>query len=387
LLAPDPLTVLGRMISDQLRLTRISPYQYGGGAGREAMFFGRGQLIAHVMNREPANYLVVGGRQLGKSSLLKALDRRYRPRRDVDCHYLYLSDEALLPRLARELGLAMDMGLDGLIRHLTVESSGPRRLFLIDEADAFVAAEAETGYATLRRLRSLSEEGLAHFILAGFWELYRHVALDYQSPLKNFGEVLAVGGLEADACRALATEPMSRMGLGFAEDRALERLLSTTGQRANLISITCNEILKGLGDPKRAKQGRRINGEDVAKALASQAIRAALDGWEASISADDAEARLGRMVVYATVEGDGFDLSSLAEALEAVGARDAQGQPIRTRDLETVLEILSLAYLIEEQNSRYRYRVPLFRERMLARAPGRLLADELLFAGGGDGLA
>jgi len=70
-----------------------------------------------------------------------------------------------------------------------------------------------------------------------------------------------------------------------------------------------------------------------------------------------------------------------------VGGRDAQGQPIRTRDLETVLEMLSLAYLIEEQNGRYRYRVPLFRERMLARAPGRLLADELLFAGGGDGLA
>ncbi|VFM98038.1 MAG: hypothetical protein BECKG1743D_GA0114223_104522 [Candidatus Kentron sp. G] len=54
LLSPDPVTVLARLISAQIRLTRISPYRTGGGAGRESMFFGRGQLIAHVMNREPA---------------------------------------------------------------------------------------------------------------------------------------------------------------------------------------------------------------------------------------------------------------------------------------------------------------------------------------------
>jgi predicted AAA+ superfamily ATPase len=35
------------------------------------MFFGRASLIAQVMGRDPANYLIVGGRQVGKSSLLK----------------------------------------------------------------------------------------------------------------------------------------------------------------------------------------------------------------------------------------------------------------------------------------------------------------------------
>jgi len=67
---------LANLLASQLTLTQLSPYQLGGGVNREAIFFGRQEIIAHIINRDPANYLVVGGRQLGKSSLLKALGRR-----------------------------------------------------------------------------------------------------------------------------------------------------------------------------------------------------------------------------------------------------------------------------------------------------------------------
>nr|VFJ55188.1 MAG: hypothetical protein BECKFW1821A_GA0114235_105216 [Candidatus Kentron sp. FW] len=372
LLSPDPVDAFSRIISAQIRLTRISPYQTGGGARRESMFFGRGQLIAHVMNRDLTNYLVVGGRQLGKSSLLQALARRYRDHPGVDCYYLGLHDATLVPYLARELGLAADTDLEALIAHLGQGEAGHRALFLIDEADEFVAAEVARGYATLRKFRSLSEEGRAYFVLAGFWELYRHVALDYQSPLKNFGEVLQVEALEPEACRSLATEPMARMGIGYREEAVLARLLEATGGRANLISIACNEILKKLGALKAEERRRHIDEEDVREALASRNMHMALDGWENAISDDPSEARLGRMVVYATVSAGRFDLGGLAGALEAAGA----GR-IPTRDLEKTLELLSLAYLIGEEDGEYHYRVPLFRERMKKRAPERLLADEV----------
>jgi hypothetical protein len=76
LIGGEALQVLLRLLAAQLRITRISPYQTRGGVTREGAFFGRAQLLARVINREPANYLVVGGRQLGKSSLLKAVQRR-----------------------------------------------------------------------------------------------------------------------------------------------------------------------------------------------------------------------------------------------------------------------------------------------------------------------
>ncbi|MEZ5449872.1 MAG: hypothetical protein R3E89_13165 [Thiolinea sp.] len=61
------------------------------------MFFGRRELIAQITNRDPANYLLVGGRQMGKSTLLKALQRRYADSPNVQCHYLSLSNEILVP--------------------------------------------------------------------------------------------------------------------------------------------------------------------------------------------------------------------------------------------------------------------------------------------------
>jgi len=53
-----------------------------------------------------------------------------------------------------------------------------RVVLLIDEADDFVHADRDKGYATLQTFRAVSEEGRAQFILAGFWSLYKQAALD-----------------------------------------------------------------------------------------------------------------------------------------------------------------------------------------------------------------
>jgi hypothetical protein len=103
--------------------------------------FGQQEIIAHIMNRDPANYLIVSGRQLGKSSLLKALERRYKEQPDVACFYLALSSEVLVPRLASALGLSHGAGLEEIAAY--VANIDGRCLFLIDEADKFVRHELE----------------------------------------------------------------------------------------------------------------------------------------------------------------------------------------------------------------------------------------------------
>ena len=163
LLSPEPEIVLAKILADQLSLTQLSPYQLGGGVNRESVFFGRQEIISHIMNRDPANYLVVSGRQLGKSSLLKALARRYLERPDITCRYLALSSEVLVPRLAAELGLPQETELEKIAAHLA-ERKG-RFLFLIDEADKFVRFERKTDYQILDVLRRMSEEGHCAFII------------------------------------------------------------------------------------------------------------------------------------------------------------------------------------------------------------------------------
>ncbi len=375
LLSPEPVRVLARIIASQVTRTRISPYQTGGGVNRDAVFFGRDDLLVDVLNREPANYLVVGGRQLGKSSLLKAIRRRLADDPRVDARYLVLSGGDLAGSLAHSLGLDRDVGLDAVLEHLG--QSERRILFLIDEADALVREHrralggteggdrpGETGEDLFGRLRSLSEEGRCHFILAGFWDLYEAVALDYRSPLRNFGETLRIGALEEDACVALATVPMAGMGLGYEDGALVEHLVERTGRRANLIAIACDEILKNLDAATRT-----IRATDVEAALASWAIHDALDGWKYLAGED--ESRLDRVVVYATIEGDAF---TLAEVLDTLAGH---GSEIAADRVEHSLKRLELAWVIGSDGEAFSYRVPLFVDRVRGQDPASLLRTEL----------
>ena len=120
----------------------------------------------------------------------------------------------------------------------------------------------------------MSEAGQAQFLLAGFWSLYQHVTLDYQSPLRNFGAVLTVAALEREACLALATRPMARVGIGWADTTLVERLVDSTGQRANLISIVCDELINTIGTSERT-----LSAEHLDRVLDSSRLRNELAGW------------------------------------------------------------------------------------------------------------
>ncbi len=80
LLARHPLDVLAELVAAQVSRTRVSPYQTTRGVEKGALFFGRRRLLADVLNRKPDNYFLVGGRQMGKSSLLKAIELQTRVR-------------------------------------------------------------------------------------------------------------------------------------------------------------------------------------------------------------------------------------------------------------------------------------------------------------------
>ncbi|WP_236199772.1 ATP-binding protein [Pseudomonas pseudonitroreducens] len=345
LLARNAGEVLLRLLAAQLRLTRISPYQTRGGVVRAGSFFGRDQLLARVLNREPANYLVVGGRQLGKSSLLKAVQRRLEDHPQLSCHYISLRDHRLAPRLALQFGLPAESPLESIIQHIATHQAGKRLFLLIDEADLFFRDEAAHGYPQLSTLRALSEEGRCWFMLAGFWDLYATAVLDYQSPLRNFGEVLTIGALERQACRELASVPLARLRLGFASDTLLDDLVDASGQRANLVAILCQECLEALPPGVRV-----IERQQLSAALASQAVQDALAGW-GRLSQDEAACRLDRILVYHTAQ---HGSTSLAGLIGVVGAS------IDAVALKESLARLQLAFVLKRNGDGYEFAVPLF---------------------------
>ncbi|MBL8298928.1 MAG: ATP-binding protein [Rhodanobacteraceae bacterium] len=364
LLARDALPVLLRAMAQQLRLARISPYQTRGGIARASSFFGRASLLARVVQREPQNYLLIGGRQLGKTSLMKAIERRLREHPLIACVYVVLRDHRLLPRLAAQSGLALDSDLETIVAELKRQHAGKRLLLLIDEADPFFRADAARDYAELAAMRALSEEGSCHFLLAGFWDLYAAAALDYQSPLRNFGEVISVGGLEPEACRELASVPLAVLNLRFAEAALVERLVAHSGRRANLVAILCQECLEGLDQGCNV-----IEAVDVDRALASQAVLDALAGW-GRLSHDERASRLDRIVVYRVAAQGHTTLADMVNLLRSHAAIDVE-------TLRRSFSRLQLAYVLEREGEQFRYAVPLFARQFEPAEIPVLLAEEL----------
>ena len=366
LLAPDAETALAETLSGQLSLQQISPYRIGGGVNNESVFFGRRELISQIINRDPANYLMAGGRQVGKSTLLKAIERRYEDNPQVECIYLTLSSEVLVPRLASLLKLERTDSAEVLATQLEdrIRENGQRFVFLIDEADRFISQEKAHDYGILNVFRRLSEEGNCTFILAGFWQLYQHAVLDYQSPIRNFGELLSVGELEKPACIELVTQPMKTMNLSYANESLVEHIVDSCGQRANLIAIACQHIVRNL-PPKQ----RIIEAGDVDKALRSDELRRALSGWVVGETED--EQTYERMVVYATIGMPSFTTGELLELAKR------HGVAIDTLVLDRTLSRLELAFVLGRKDSRWFYRVPLFVDYIAEDSPELKLQTEL----------
>ncbi|MET1076649.1 MAG: ATP-binding protein [Pseudomonas sp.] len=365
LLARKPVEVFLRLLAAQLRLTRISPYQTRGGVARDGAFFGRTQTLARVLNREPSNYLVVGGRQLGKSSLLKAVQRRLQGHPHIVCHYVSLRDHRLAPRLALQFGLPAETPLEQVVTHLGKAHAGKRLFLLIDEADLFFRDEAQQGYRQLSTLRALSEEGRCWFMLAGFWDLYATAVLDYQSPLRNFGEVITIGGLEPEACRELATVPLARLRLAFGDPGLVEQLVQASGQRANLVAIICQECLEAL------KPGERLIGKQhLAQALASHAVQDALAGWGQLVH-DEAASRLDRVIVYYTACHGRTRLADLVLLFEQ--HRITVGVDALKRSLSR----LTLAFVLKREQDLYGFAIPLFVQQFEPGELGLFLHQEL----------
>ncbi len=366
LLSSDPVQTFTGLLAEQLKARQISPYQTRSGVNKDAVFFGRTQILEHIINREPANYLLVGGRQLGKSSLLKYLHRHYQNHPQVQCHYVTLHGDTLQEQLAVTLGLPSESDLDTVLRQVFEVGSGQRRLFLIDQADQFIQSDMKKGYRILNHFRSVSEEGHCHFIIAGFWEVYYASVLDYQSPLKNFGEAITIAELETEACYDLIKKPMKTMNLRYESESLVENVLTATGQRANLIAIVCNEMVKGLKNHQRV-----LGKEDMTQALNSETVREALKGW-GKLSFDDQENRLDRIIVYATIKQGAFQLADLMSLLETHNGTYTAEQ------VKQSLERLALSFVIKRESSgRYHYSVPLFREMLLEEDVDDLLRWEL----------
>lgn len=240
------------------------------------LFFGRRREVEDVFDQAGTN-LVYGGRQLGKTALLREVVRRFHdPERgsivawvDLKERHIGLSEpaEAVWQAIESELvrqGLLVKArrGSEGTAEAISRwldGAPGRRIVMLLDEADAFLAQDSQDAdFKTVGTLKGLMERTGRRFkvVFAGLHNVQR-TSRDVNTPLAHFGKPICVGPLlangEAREAYQLVERPLRQIGYRFESPALVNRILAQTNYYPNLIQIVCAHLLDYLQDVGNAR--------------------------------------------------------------------------------------------------------------------------------------
>ena len=298
-----------------LPFTTINPYTpFAGGEVPEEVFVGRAQEREQIES-PTGSMFVYGGRQLGKSAVLRRVERMFtddwEPVKDSKWHsragrvavYLDLKaasigearePAALWTVLAERLrdadvlppGRERVADPDEVTRQLSGwlnADDGNRLLLLLDEADNFLTADSQARdsgggaeFPTLQRLKGLMETSGRRFkaVFAGLHQVQRfHDSSN--TPVAHGGDDILIGPLATMDAYHLVVDPMTALGYEFASPDVVWRLLLFANYQASLVQIVCEAIVRELSRRQLAAEGGRIvvTAADVGSVIAKREVR------------------------------------------------------------------------------------------------------------------
>jgi hypothetical protein len=297
-----------------LPFTTMNPYSpFAGGEVPEEVFVGREQERAEIES-PTGSMFVYGGRQLGKSALLRRVERMFtdampapsepdwQARSGRVAVYLDLKaasigdarePSALWPVLAERLVAARVLDKDAsltaqperisrLISDWLQADDGNRLLLLLDEADNFLTKDSRarksgsgTEFPNLQRLKELMETSDRRFkaVFAGLHQVQRfHDSSN--TPVAHGGNDILVGQLSTMAAYRLAVDPMTALGYVFASPEHVWRLLLFANYQASLVQIVCEALVREMARKELPAGGGRIviDAADVEAVIAKRAV-------------------------------------------------------------------------------------------------------------------
>jgi len=241
-------------ICQQLPLASLSPYEISSPV-TGSRFFGREYELRTILHHPDTDYVIVGVRRIGKSSLLLELKRRMEEFEDggdgtvffFDCSDFH-SKEDYIRAVVTELDIRerQRMTFQKFPNFLQYKSyRGKRPLtFLLDEIDYLIHFDRQDGWSLLRTLRASSQKGFCRYILTGYREAIEE-SLSDQSPLYNFVTRLPLGNLSRDDTRKLVTAPMQSLGVTLEREKDLtSQIFEQTAGHPNYVQFYCYSLVQ-----------------------------------------------------------------------------------------------------------------------------------------------
>ncbi|MCW5250267.1 hypothetical protein [Streptomyces sp. SHP 1-2] len=229
------------------------------------MFYGRQQELNDITSTTGAQ-LLYGGRQLGKSALLRAAARRFETTPGHVALYIPLpttlglgqKTDELWDMISRELdrkdivpsqqarrGTAQQRVTAAITGWLDDDSTR-RLLVLFDECDIFFDAEAQESFPQTTRLRELMSTTDRRFkpVFAGLHQVQRFSGLPNQ-PLydAHFGKPVVIGPLAPAPAFRLVRQPLEALGIRIP-DELVHRILAYCNYHPKLLQLVGQALVR-----------------------------------------------------------------------------------------------------------------------------------------------
>lgn len=260
----DPQRALRSLILSHVDLLSVSVFVTTGPTP-DAIFFGREAEMREITEQASnASFAIIGGRRVGKSSLLMRLHRLRLPA--VEIRTLY-HDCSTTPTYDDFLGAAIHNwrpapppSNPATFGELLESAPDEKPLvLLLDEADKLVPIDREDNWRLFSVLRSLANSGRAQIVFSGERTL-RRALRDPKSPLFNFANEMLLGPLDRRAVEELVTLPMKQLEIDLEDHKAIvDRIWTFTSGHPNIVQRLCRRLIERLNE----RGTRRIILDDV----------------------------------------------------------------------------------------------------------------------------
>jgi hypothetical protein len=263
-------------------ITFAEPYQTASSNLPEEMFYGRASQKEKLKNiNGDYSCLIYGGRQLGKTVLLREVERVFHdPEKNNYAIYIDLRDngiglwnpiEKITNVLFENLRTIPDLfpdkikyntGLPFLLNKLKEwfdKNENARIILFLDESDSFLEKESESNWPHILPLKGLMEKTDKKFkiVLAGLHDVRRTIKIP-NNPLAHFGSPLCVGSMleseEALEAQKLVKIPLETLGFKFESEDLVLMILSHCNWYPSLIQIFCSTLLNILNNKRVIKE-------------------------------------------------------------------------------------------------------------------------------------
>ncbi|MCP4699066.1 MAG: hypothetical protein GY862_19770 [Gammaproteobacteria bacterium] len=196
-----------------------------------------------------ASYAIIGGRRVGKTSVLTHLHRIRLP--GIGFRTVFHSCATV--RISKDF-------LSKIFSEWMETSVGNKPfVLLLDEADKLIPADRANDWAIFNTMRALVNSGRVQIALSGE-RVLREALRDPDSPLFNFANEILLGALDFRAVEELITRPMKQLGIELADEaKMVKRIYDITSGHSNIVQRLCRRLIIRLNE----RRIRRIQLDDV----------------------------------------------------------------------------------------------------------------------------